>query len=342
MEPIEAMKPESASSLGMALVMSSSTPLILLNEELVVKAASGSFCRNFSIDCNSVVGKELFELGDGEWDIPQLKSLLMATAAGQAEIEAYEVDLVRSDEPTRNLVIHAHVLDHHESEALRLAVAITDVTEALKSRRENDALLREKQVLLQELNHRVANSLQIIASVLMQRVRIAQSEETRTHLRDAHHRVMSIATLQRQLASSASGEVALRPYFTDLCASIGASMISDPALLFLVVDADDSVTTADNSVSMGLIVTELVINSLKHAYPGEAKGTIRVGFHATDDGWTLSVADDGIGIEGSHESGKPGLGTGIVGALAKQLKATVEVTDAHPGCFVSITHRSAP
>ncbi|MCR2835087.1 sensor histidine kinase [Parerythrobacter lacustris] len=340
MEPIKAMKPESTGSLGMALVMSSSTPLILLNEELVVKAASGSFCRNFSIDCDGVVGKELFELGEGEWDIPQLKSLLKATAAGQAEIEAYEVDLVRPDQPTRNLVIHAHVLERHESEALRLAVAITDVTEALKSRRENDALVQEKQVLLQELNHRVANSLQIIASVLMQRVRIAQSEETRTHLRDAHHRVMSVATLQRQLASSATGEVALRPYFTDLCASIGASMIPDPALLFLVVDSDDSVTSADRSVSMGLIVTELVINSLKHAYPDEAKGTIRIGYHATDDGWILSVADDGVGIEGAHESGKPGLGTGIVNALAKQLKATVAVTDAHPGCIVSITHRN--
>ena len=75
----------------------------------------------------------------------------------------------------------------------------------------NDALVREKQVLLQELNHRVANSLQIIASILMQRVNKTQSEEARTHLRDAHHRVMSVATLQRLLASSATGDVALRP-----------------------------------------------------------------------------------------------------------------------------------
>ncbi len=335
------MTPQATSSLGLALVVSSSTPLILLNEQLVVKAASGSFCRSFSVNCDTVVGKELFELGEGEWDIPPLRSLLAATAAGNAAIDAYEIDLKRVGSPTRHLVIHAHVLDHNEGEAVRLAVAVTDVTEALQARKANDALVHEKQVLLQELNHRVANSLQIIASVLMQRVRIAQSEETRTHLRDAHHRVMSVATLQRQLASSTTGDVALRAYFTDLCASIGASMIPDPELLSLTVETDDSVTTADKSVSMGLIVTELVINSLKHAYPAEAKGTIKIGFNTTDEGWVLTVADDGVGIQGEHASGKAGLGTGIVNALAAQLLAIVEVTDADPGCMVTIAH-SAP
>ena len=337
MEFFTPLRPESSSSLGLALVMSSATPLLLLNEELIVKAASGSFCRSFSVNPDSVVGTELFAVGNGEWEIPQLRSLLTATAAGNAAIDAYEMDLKRAGDPPRCLIINAHVLDHAPDEALRLVVAVTDVTEARQAVLDKDALVREKNVLIQELNHRVANSLQIIASVLMQRVRRVQSEETRGHLREAHHRVMAVATLQRQLAQTASGEVALRPYFTDLCASIGASMISDPDLVTLTVEADDSVTTADRSVSMGLIVTELVINSLKHAYPGdEAKGAIQVGFHTTADGWNLTVADDGIGLKGDHESGKPGLGTGIVNALAAQLSATVEVTDADPGCLVSI------
>ncbi len=324
----------------MALVMSSSTPLVLLDDALIVQAASVSFCRSFSIDPDTAVGMVLFALGNGEWDVPQLRSLLSATAAGRAAIDAYEFDLKRAGEPVRCLVINAHVLDHRDDEAPRIVMALTDVTEARQARRDNEALVQEKHLLVQELNHRVANSLQIIASVLMQRVRSVQSEEVRGHLRDAHHRVMSIATLQRQLASTATGEVRLRAYFTDLCASIGASMIADPEALSLTVEADESVTTAEKSVSMGLIVTELVINSLKHAYLDvTAKGTIKVGFHTTDGGWTLTVADDGIGINGKHASGKPGLGTGIVNALAAQLKAIVEVTDAHPGCLVSIIHR---
>lgn len=329
---------EVPNTLGMALVVSSSTPLILLDEYLVVQAASLSFCHSFALDPNEVVGASLFSLGDGEWDIPQLRSLLTATASGHAAIDAYEMDLKRAGEAGRCLIVNAHVLDQTDR-AMRLVMAVTDVTEARRAGRDMDALSREKHVLLQELNHRVANSLQIIASVLMQRVRSVQSEETRNHLRDAHHRVMSVAKLQRQLALAPSGNVPLRAYFTDLCASIGASMILDRDLTTIAVEADDSTTTAEKSVSMGLIVTELVINSLKHAFPDvTAKGTITIGFDTTATGWTLSVADDGIGIAGDHAGATPGLGTGIVNALAAQLDATVEVTDNHPGTLVSIVH----
>lgn len=324
----------------MALVMSSSTPLVLLNEQLVVQAVSGSFCRAFSIDPDTAVGADLFALGNGEWEIPQLRSLLTATAPGRAAIDAYEMDLTRAGEQPRCLVVNAHLLDHPDDDSPRIVMALTDITEARKARREHDALVQEKHMLVQELNHRVANSLQIIASVLMQRVRSVQSKEARGHLRDAHHRVMSIATLQRQLASTASGEVRLRPYLTDLCASIGASMIADTDVLTLTVDVDESVTSAERSVSMGLIVTELVINSLKHAYPDiPLEGAIKVGFHATGGGgWILTVADNGIGMTGKPAS-RSGLGTGIVNALAGQLSATVEIEDAHPGCLVSVIHR---
>src|SRR5205085_2872821 len=114
-----------------------------------------------------------------------------------------------------------------------------------------------------ELNHRVANSLQIIASVLMQSARKVQSEDAKIHLVDAHHRVLSVASLQQQLAKSKLGDVELRPYLTTLCDSIAASMIRDPRQLLLDVQADAAITNASASVSIGLIVTELVINALK-------------------------------------------------------------------------------
>jgi two-component sensor histidine kinase len=99
----------------------------------------------------------------------------------------------------------------------------------------------------------------------------------------------------------------------------------------LTVDVDDSVTTADRSVSLGLIVTELVINSLKHAFPDpDAKGNVKVSFHSTGEGWSLTVADDGVGLSDDHQP-KSGLGTGIVNALAAQLSATVETTATVPG-----------
>ena len=169
MELFTLMRPESSSSLGMALVMSSSTPLVLLDQDLVVQAASGSFCRSFSVNPDSVVGKELFALGNGEWDTPQLRSLMRSTASGRAAIDAYELELKRPGEAPRCLILNAHVLDHNPEEDLRVVLAVTDVTEARQAARDMDAVVREKDILLKEMSHRIANSLQIIASVLMQR-----------------------------------------------------------------------------------------------------------------------------------------------------------------------------
>ncbi len=325
-------------SLGLALVISSNTPLVLLDSGLLVLAASGSFCRSFGLDPKSVPGCSLFDLGNGEWNKPQLRALLRATASGSAEIEAYEMDLIRPGEAPRCLQIHAHILENTGSDRPKLVMAVADITDERAAVRLKDDLVREKQVLFDELQHRVANSLQIIASVLMQSARKVQSEESRIHLTDAHNRVMSIATLQRQLAASKVGDVALRPYFTELCASIAASMIPDAEVISLDVTSDDTQTSAEVSVSLGLIVTELVINALKHAFPQGRIGKITVGYKAAKNLWTLSVNDDGVGMPVGDAIAKPGLGSGIVEALARQLEAVVTVTDAKPGTSVRVSN----
>ena len=346
MEFFTPFNPERSSSVGMALVVSSTMPLLVLNDQLVIKAASETFCRAFDLRIEAVVGTSLFALGKGEWDKPQLRSLLEATASGRAAIDAYEFELKRAGKPDRILVLNAHALDYVDNEAFQLVLAVSDITAMRDSEnafrgqvQKYDSLVREKQVMLQGLNHRVANSLQIIASILMQRVNKVQSEEAHTHLSDAHHRIMSVATLQRLLASSATGEVALRPYLTDLCASIGASMIADPSRLVLNVTADGSAMSPDQSVSLGLIVTELAINSLKHAFPDmeQQQCHIDVSFAATPSGWVLTVSDNGCGLPDNNADAKPGLGTGIVNALAGQLAATVDVSANNPGTMVTIS-----
>ena len=333
-------RPEAATSLGLAVVLASSTPLVLLDGEFVVRAASGTFCAAFGLDPEAVTGNELFAVGAGEWDLPQLRSLLSATLSGKAAIAAYDLDLVYATQ-VRHLILNAQRLDYTDVDAdhVRLLLAVSDVTSARLAERHKDDLVREKQTLLQELQHRVANSLQIIASVLIQSARKVQSEEARTSLNDAHHRVMSIATLQRQLAASERDAVALRPYFTDLCNTIGASMITDSARIRITPTIDDAVVSSDISVSLGLIVTELIINALKHAFPETAKGgNIAVNYASDGSAWTLTIGDDGVGQPANKV---PGLGTGIVEALAKQLKARVEISDARPGMLVSIIQDGA-
>ncbi len=338
-------------SLALAMVVSSTAPLLLLDGDLNIVAASGSFCREFGISPDTTAGRQLFDLGQGEWDVPQLRCLLDATASGDAKVEAYEMDLKREGQASRCLVLNVQKLAYADQERMRLLVAVNDVTETRSNekkadavRRESEArnqeLLRENEVLLQEIRHRVANSLQIIASVLMQNARRTSSEETRNHLRDAHQRVMAIADLQQQLASSTLGTVRLRAYLTKLCDTIAASMIGDPKALALEVTSEDVVIDAGVSVSLGLIVTELVINALKHAFPGGRGGRIVVDYRADGPAWTLSVSDNGVGMPPTESTVTSGLGTSIIQALAHQLHATVDVDRRGRGTCVSVQHVS--
>jgi two-component sensor histidine kinase len=338
MELFTPLHADTSPGLAMALVASSQAPLLLLDENIAIVGASRSFCDAFGCDPDTVNGLALSKLGDGEWNVPQLHTLLKATFRGAA-IDAYEMDLIREGREPARLVLNALKLDYGDSDEPRVLLTVTDVTTALLAAKLKDHMVQEKELLLKELQHRVANSLQIIASVLMQSARRVQSEETRTQLHNAHHRVMSIATLQKQLAVSNSEDVGLRKYFEDLCASLGASMIDNADRISLTSTTDDTVTKANVSVSLGLIITELVINALKHAFPGRNQpGKINVDYRAAAKGWTLTVGDDGVGMPEGDGAMKPGLGTGIVEALSRQLDAVVEVTNQAPGTKVAIVH----
>jgi len=332
------LHPDAALGLALALIASSTAPLVLLDGDLTVVAVSRSFCQAFGIDQASAPGRSIFDLGAGEWDVRQLRALLKATVDGHADIDAYEMDLNRADRETRRLVIGARKLDYADVDGIRVVMSVSDVTDARLSEKHKDDLLREKTILLQELQHRIANSLQIIASVLLQSASRIPSDEVRSHLYDAHSRVMSVAAIQQQLAATRLGEVGVRAYFIDLCRSISASMIPDPKQLSLDVEVDESVASSNISVSLGLIVTELVINALKHAFPGRRRGKITVRYQSDGPAWKLSVSDNGVGMPADPESAKAGLGTGIIEALAAQLDARVQVAGANPGTIVSIIH----
>jgi two-component sensor histidine kinase len=118
-------------------------------------------------------------------------------------------------------------------------------------------------------------------------------------------------------------------------------MIPDREKLTLAVEADEGSAAADVSVSLGLVVTELVINALKHAFPDGRSGHIVVGYRSRGPDWTLSVSDDGVGMATGTAPAKGGLGTSIVQALAKQLGAEIRVTNTDPGTSISLVRLSA-
>jgi len=329
-------------SLARALVNTSNLPLLLFDGDLKVVSASRSFGLAFDLKPDQVNGRELSEIGAGEWDMPELRGLLDSALGDQRDIGPYETDLVRPKLEPRRLTFNVQKVEYDDLANPRVMLAIEDVTDIRDADRqimslilEKDSLLLERATLLQEMQHRIANSLQIIASVLMLKARAVKSEETRASLQDAHDRVMSVAAVQQHLQSHI-GEVEVGVYLTKLCESLASSMIRENRPLVLEVRADTDTISSHEAVSLGLIVTELVINALKHAFPESRDGRVIVAYDLSPEGWVLSVTDDGVGRPVASPEMRVGLGTSVVEALARQLGAAVVLSDAKPGARVAI------
>ena len=239
------------------------------------------------------------------------------------------------------MLLNARKVFYEGGSHTTILLGIEDVTVQRALEHDKDELLRQKETLFDELQHRVANSLQIIASIILMKARSVQSEETRLHLQDAHKRVLSIAAVQKQLhASGPDGAIEIAPYLTRLCETLATSMIGGSRPITLKVVGEGGSVTARQAESLGLIVTELVMNALKHAFADDAvQGLITVAYEMNGTNWKLSVSDNGVGKpNGGISKGNSGLGTGIIKALSQQLDAKVETVGGATGTTVSITH----
>jgi chemotaxis protein methyltransferase CheR len=129
-------------------------------------------------------------------------------------------------------------------------------------------------------------------------------------------------------------------YLATLCSALAQSMISDNRAVSIKFSGSGGISTSRNAESLGLIVTELVINSLKHAFDETTKGgAITVAYDVSGTDWQLTVSDNGSGKpDGVFAQPKTGLGTGVVKALANQLDAQVAIVSDALGTKVSVTH----
>jgi len=344
-EPIRTL--EDANILAQAIVNTIAEPFLVLDARFRVLAASRSFYDTFRVAPAQTLGCLLYALGDGQWDIPALRLLLETIIPDRAEMDDFEVVHDFPMIGRKIMLLNARKVIYEDHDDITILLAFKDITARRKVEREKDdllrdteKLLRQKQVLLEEMQHRVANSLQIIASILLLKARAVSSEETRLHLRDAHQRVMSVAAVQQHLhASEGIDQIEVGSYLTKLCEGLATSMVGDSQPVTIVVASDYGMIPSARAVSLGLIVTELVINALKYAWPKYKVGAaIDVSYEIDALDWKLVVADNGMGkIENDAVNTETGLGTTIVKALAKQLGARVELDSRTAGLTVSIT-----
>lgn len=204
---------------------------------------------------------------------------------------------------------------------------------------ERDRQIAERDLFLAEFDHRVKNNFAIVTS-LLELQRRQSDPTTAAALATALARIDSIARAHRHLyrGGDKPGAVQIRDYLTELCAAL-ADVVAMRGGIALNCTSDDALLPRDRAVSIGLIVNELVTNAAKHAFPNRASGRIDVAFARHEDGWRLSVADDGVGIDGDRRaaSSDGGLGSRLVDAFARQANGAISVDSDPTGTVVTLT-----
>lgn len=214
----------------------------------------------------------------------------------------------------------------------------------VKSRTEDLALARERaEVLLSEVNHRVANSLQLVAALVNMQSKVVADAAAKDALKETQSRIHAISQIHKSLYTSGNvTSVALSDYLGAILDNLETAMRKDGHTARLRCELEPVLMRTDESVSLGVVATELVTNAFKYAYPAGRPGEIQVKLkRVSQEQAELIVQDDGVGLSGNVNHGGTGLGSKIVSAMAAALKTHVEYIDQKPGTVAKLIFSTA-
>jgi two-component sensor histidine kinase len=252
----------------------------------------------------------------------------IAVAAMKAGAADYVIKDVRGEFIPLLLVAIESALN-----AARLRRARDEAEEELRASRDRyETLANERELLLREVNHRVGNSLQLVAAFLHMQSSGAEHGPVRDALLNAMGRVVAVGHVHRRLY--ASGDVQSVDIANYLCSFASDLEKSAPKPTKISVEADDIDLDADQAIAIGVIVNELVLNAMKYAYPEGAVGPIRVLFKRSNGRAILAVEDDGVGYDVNRAAG---LGGRIVKAMATKLEGEVQQDVKAKGTRIAVS-----
>lgn len=217
-------------------------------------------------------------------------------------------------------------------------VTLIDTTEAKLAEEKMRSSLAEKEILLKEVHHRVKNNLQIVSSLLDLQSDYIEDEKSRIFFRDSQNRIRSMALIHQKLCQSERlAFIDLREYIEELANYLYSTSVHEPDLIHLKVDMGDISLSMDEAVPCGLIVNELLSNSLKHAFPDNRGGEIMIRGRIKDGWIVLTISDNGAGLPpGLDFRNTETLGLQLVTTLAKQLRGRIDINSERGGTVVSV------
>jgi two-component sensor histidine kinase len=251
------------------------------------------------------------------------------------------VPVIFGNEPVGEIGVVDASHDYNDEDLLvvrRLASLYAMAINRLRSEQQLNNSLREKEILIKELHHRVKNNLQVISSLLSLQMRRVDDERYRSLFQESQNRIHAMALVHEKLYhSEIMTKIDFGKYINELTQHLFYSYNINRHLVRLDLDVKEVFLGIDVAVPCAMIVNELISNSLKHAFPGGRKGTISVTLSLAEGGkHLLAVSDDGIGMPGDFDPGKTdSLGMQIVHSLARQIRGTIDISRGE-GTRVSI------
>lgn len=276
------------------------------------------------------------------WDLKpfisedQFRKLVAPMLAGEGDDLKFETVHRRKDGSDYDVSVHLQLL--HDDENRVFFAAIRDITDEkrLSAELEHKTVLLEeaiaaKDVLLHEVNHRVKNSLQVVMSLLQMHARQAKDGELAAALNEASNRVAIVATIHQNLYSTSQHTIV---NFSEVIDQLAGQVVGHMDLggkILVEKDIENGVEIGlDTAIPLSLITSEILSNCAKYAFPGARGGKISISLNRGAEKIRCRISDDGVGMPEPFESiANPGLGTRIIKSLARQIRASLEVsTDA--------------
>lgn len=305
-------------------------PLLVLDERLGIISASRAFYATFKVDPAETLGRRLDDLGNGQWAIPALLNLLTEVVPRNTSVEDFEVRHVFPKIGERSILLNARKVHREGNHTHMLLLAMQDITERRRLEAERAAALDHAERLLEELNHRVMNSLSMIGGIIAMEGRNLSDEACKAAFMRMRERVGAIGGLYRTLSRAGDvDQVSARQYLTAMVEELVVSSGHEkpPALRIDLVELPLSTRIA---VPLGLIVNELATNSLKYAFSEHGGGELSVRLKAENDMLQLSISDNGGGIDPEARVDS-GLGQKLTTAFATQLNGQITTESDETG-----------
>jgi PAS domain S-box-containing protein len=238
----------------------------------------------------------------------------------------FEIDHIREDGSTFPTQMDITVVKDQSGDVLHWIMNIQDISERKHAEHQIQDSLREKEVLLREIHHRVKNNLQVIISLLGLQAGTIADAETRALFQESQGRIRSMALVHEELYRSKNlAKINLNDYLHRLAIDL-FNFYDHSSSVTLRVEVDDIFLSVEETTPCGMIVHELVANALKHAFPKKRAGEIKISMHKVDSSLVLTVSDNGIGFSPGLDFHKAGsLGLQLVNILTSQLEGAIEM-----------------